>query len=325
MRPPPDGFVLTQWGDWRTEQGLSAVRSAAAAGARHVSVIVELRQSNATDHDLVFARPIAAARARDFEASHQSERLRELARHLPELGLELGILPIVFAGGLADRQWIRPREPARWFDNYTACLVSLARTAESLGARELVLASELSLLFLRRRPWLAVIDRVRREFSGHVTLSAVAPQYRFVRVFEALDSLGVSAYFPLSLRRSAAATDLAARWRLHRAHLLSFARRLGKPLTFVEVGYPATRAAAARPWNYDFEREGVDFELQRRCFAAFAEVWAEEPLLRSFRIWGLSASECSHPYAFEPLGKPAEAVVRELFRKRAELALPDAG
>src|SRR5690606_16951051 len=106
-------------------------------------------------------------------------------------------------------------------------------------------------------------------------------------------------------------------WALHKKHLLALARLHGKPLTFVEVGYPATNIAAVKPWDYDWKRRRLDFELQKRCFEAFRRTWSNEPALRGFRIWGLSVQSFEPPMGFSPIGKPAEAVVQKLFEERS--------
>jgi hypothetical protein len=111
-----DGFVLTLWGDWPISAGVDALRDAARVGARHVSVIVELEQRGALDHDVHFRGVLDVASARDFAASRQLARLRTMAVVASELHLELSCLPIVFARGLHDRQWVRPRHPRSWFD-----------------------------------------------------------------------------------------------------------------------------------------------------------------------------------------------------------------
>jgi hypothetical protein len=95
------------------------------------------------------------------------------------------------------------------------------------------------------------------------------------------------------------------------------AKRFHKPLTFVEVGYPTTRIAATRPWDFGFDKKGRDYDedLPARCWEAFRQVWGHDPLLRGFRIWGLT-SQPENPKAFSPIGKKAQSVVRQLFSDR---------
>ena len=315
--PPSDGFVLTQWGAWTPQEAIRALDQAHAAGARHISVLVMLCQSSQGASDIHFCE---AAPGQNFQETSQGKRLSALLPEFEARGLSLGLIPFPRAAGLSSRQWIWPKDPKSWFRNYGDLLVDLGGFAREAGATELVVGSELTRLFTLEKNWRAVIQRVRGVFSGHLTLSPFFLQYQRIRFWDALDSVGVSFYFPLSLRKRRGAKksvdelERALRW--HRGHLVPFAKKVGKPLTFVEVGYPATEVAAARPWDFQFEKRQLDLAQQARCFEAFRRVFSKEPLLRGFQIWGLSG-QAVNPKAFEPLGKPAEIPVRKLFEERA--------
>lgn len=96
---------------------------------------------------------------------------------------------------------------------------------------------------------------------------------------------------------------------------------LGKPLTFVEVGYPATEVAARKPWDYAWGERRLDEDLRARCFEAFRRVWGRDPLLRRFAIWGGQPLAVDRngtgSKGFQPLGKAADPVVRALLAERA--------
>jgi hypothetical protein len=193
----------------------------------------------------------------------------------------------------------------------------LAAFATEIDASELVVGSELTFLFPHARAWRRIIARVRAHFRGHLTLSPTALDYATIRFWDALDSVGVSAYFPLApFRALREPRALALGWWAHRVHLEAVARMWRKPLTFVEVGYPSTEVAALRPWDYRFDARTLDLELQERCFRAFKDVWGGASSLRAFRIWGLSTRSGPNDKTHTPLEKPAEATVSALFRER---------
>jgi hypothetical protein len=171
--------------------------------------------------------------------------------------------------------------------------------------------------------WRKVIHRVRAIFDGHLTISAVVEQFPFITFWDELDSIGISAYFPLAPGSWAAADWLLeASWYDIKAHLLAFSLLHGrKPITFVEVGYPNTNVAATMPWDYDWSKRTLDMDLARKCWDAFRKVWSGDSHLRAFQIWGMgtAADAATEPKSFTPLGKPSEAVVRQLFSERASL------
>jgi hypothetical protein len=308
-----DGFILTEWGEWPPAKVLPAVDRALALGARHVTLLVELTQGVTTDAP---PRWSFADASTPLVAGAQAARLREVARHVRAASASVGLVPLLhWAGG--GRQWLWPREPERWLASYALLLRELASFATSIDASELVIGSELTCLFPYASSWRGIIDDVRREFGGHLTLSPTALDFASVRFWDALDSIGVSAYFPLApVRAVRSVAALTAAWWAHRAHLEALAALWGKPLTFVEVGYPSTDIAAVKPWDYRFDRRALDLELQERCFHAFANVWGNAARLRGFRLWGLESRLEPREKTHSPLGKPAEATVSALFARR---------
>jgi hypothetical protein len=311
--PHADGFILTEWGRWPTAKVLPALERALAVGARHFTLLVELTQAAATDAAPRFSFADAGT---PLAAGHQGARLRELARWARERGATVGLVPLLQWDG-GGRQWLWPRAAEAWLERYAQLVRELASFATSIQATELVVGSELTCLFPYAASWRALIASVRREFGGHLTLSPTALDFATVRFWDALDSVGVSAYFPLAPARGVRSVGaLTAAWWAHRAHLEAFAALRRKPLTFVELGYPSTEVAALKPWDYRFRERTLDLELQERCFRAFANVWSDARHLRAFRLWGLESNLDPNGKTHSPLGKPAEAAVSALFARR---------
>ncbi|MCC7441828.1 MAG: hypothetical protein IT285_09345 [Bdellovibrionales bacterium] len=324
-----DGFALTQWGRWTLEEGLEAARVSRDLGARHLSVLVMMCPESATASSIDWCeQPAGTALAEGF----QGKRLAALAQAARAEGMELSLIPFPMLPGGESRQWLRPRDPEAWFTAYGERLVELAGLARALGVRELVVGSELTLLFKASAGWRRVIAAVRSVYDGHLTLSPVFADYGTVTFWDALDSLGVSAYFPLTVDdRVSSVRVLEGSWRLHRSHLRAVAKAWGKPITFVEVGYPNTDVAASMPWDFEWSKRELDFGLAARCWEAFRRVWGAPPRLgpstgeaaagelRSFRVWGLSAQsgELANGKGFSPIGKPAEAPLKRAFTDRA--------
>lgn len=316
---PGDGFVLTKWGHWRLAEGLRDIERARAAGASHISILVELCQPDRHASTLDWCSDNEDERGRRLTETFAGRRLLALVPALRARGLTFNFIPFVISqDGLRSRQFIDPRDRKAWFRAYGDRIEELADLAREQGARDFIVASELSLLFFRTAAWREVIARVRRHFPGELTISSVFWQYPLIGFWDALDSIGISAYFPLSLTGLLTPVPLLKlAWSIHKAHLLAFARLHRKPLTFVEVGYPALRSAARMPWGYRWNRHRLDLGLQQRCFEAFRAVWGRSRRLRAFQIWGLGEFNDGNPKGYSPLGKPAEQSVRKLFRDRS--------
>jgi hypothetical protein len=314
-----DGVIVTLFGNWSLADATETVRLAGDAGARHVTFLVWLEQDSPTASSV---RWTGAAEGVSLDQAPIAPVLEAAIAEARRRGLSAGIDPIVVEPGHSRRMFFRPADRAAWFASYGARMGELAAFAARTGCDELIAGSELSLLFQDARRWREVIRTVRGAFGGHITISATWPDYATIRFWDALDSVGVSAYFPLaSSERVRSVTSLAWVWQAHRLHLRAIARLWGKPITFVEVGYPATEVAATRPWDYDWPNRTLDLDLQARAFEAFRRVWGHDATLRRFAIWGgqplAMDARGTGQKGFDPFGKPAESVVRQLFADRA--------
>jgi hypothetical protein len=314
-----DGFVATLWGAWDVQEALDANRLADDAGARQISYLVHMRQADRRSNEV---RWQDASPDTPFANAPGAAALDGAIADARARGLAVTLVPFLMADSGQKRHWFWPRDRQAWFRSYGRHVRELAAFGEARGVTELLVGSELSLLYWDALRWRELIRGVRGVFSGHLTISTIFYEYRTIQFWDALDSIGVSAYFPLAVWSGTRSTWILERvWELHRAHLVAFAASRGKPLTFCEVGYPTTHVAAIRPWDWEWSKRSRDPELQARCFDAFRRVWSREPLLRRFSIWGLSSSANDIRFTdgkgFLPLGKPAERHVRAALADRA--------
>ena len=137
--------------------------------------------------------------------------------------------------------------------------------------------------------WRALIASVRTRTPAHLTYAANWDRVGAVTFWDALDAIGVQAYFPLSEEPDPDDTALAAGWERAVAELRALSSRTGKPVVFTEFGYSATSEAAARPWSATIsrgpERERAE-ALQVRCLrASLAVIEREGAWLRGGFLW----------------------------------------
>src|SRR6185503_14604060 len=83
------------------------------------------------------------------------------------------------------------------------------------------------------------------------------------------DAIGVSSYHPLSDDDSPDQDTLNSAMSSIRDDLVALSKKWNRPIHITETGFPSTSGAAHTPWLVDSSL-GVDQDLQKRCFAAFA-------------------------------------------------------
>jgi hypothetical protein len=197
-----------------------------------------------------------------------------------------------------------------WFSNYERFILDYARQAQAAGADAFCVGRELDRSAIARdADWRRTIGRVRATFTGPLTYSANFDTYSQVRFWDALDVIGVSAYFPLHGEPDPSFTDLAAGWDRVLGPLEALSRRTGKRVVFTEIGYPAVASAARAPWQE--ASEPADVWLQARCYEAALRAMAARPWIVG-AFWWLWEGVGQPPFrdaSFTIQGKPAAFVV----------------
>lgn len=112
-----------------------------------------------------------------------------------------------------------------------------------------------------------------------------------VPFWDALDSIGVQAYYPLEVETAPGElpteAQLRAAWTPHLVDLMQLSMRTGKPVVFLELGYDRNVSAHLEPWVGAREAPTeATTELQRRLFAAALDVLhRERKWLRGAFLW----------------------------------------
>ena len=177
----------------------------------------------------------------------------------------------------------------RFFETYSDWIVDVARVMGDADA--FAVGTELDLLIEHEALWRELIDRVREVTPARLTYASNWPDYDRVPFWDALDAIGVQAYFPLAEegRLDVTEEELEAGWQTVLPDLRALHERLGKPVVFTELGYNLAETAASRPW--EFERaSGANIApseaLQARCYrVAFRVLERERAWLRGAFLW----------------------------------------
>lgn len=258
-----------------------------------------------------------------YSESHRG--IRALSRQADTLGMGVILKPHLWIGGYdetQDRSEIGFETEAKWGEweaSYRQFLMHYAHLAEDVNADVLVLGTELSNSATRRPAfWRSLADTVRGVYDGNLTYAANwHNEYRHISFWDALDFIGVQAYFPLSESDDPSLDSLHSRWQTHRRALAEVHRQTETPVLFTEIGYRSAPSAARAPWRWperDRNAPAPDSALQARCYRAFFSAVATAPWVAGAVIWKWHPSGVDRPpTAFTPQGKPAETVLRRWF------------
>ena len=248
------------------------------------------------------------------------ERVAGAAAQARRAGMKVMLKPHLW---LRPPQWPGSIDPGTdagwvaWFASYREFILHYARLAETERMDAFCIGNELQHATLRERDWRALVAEVRGVYRGPVTYGATAEEVFGVRFWDALDFIGVSAYFPLVQDRAPSRAALAAAWRPVNARLGELSRRYDRKVVFTEIGYRSADHGAGRHWEIA-EGAPVNLAVQEAAYEAFfAAVW-KEPWMGGAYFWKwFSHLGHSGPHSneFEFEGKPAEGVARRHYRE----------
>lgn len=215
---------------------------------------------------------------------------------------------------------------ATWFANYTDFMMHYARLAEELEIEALCIGTELHGTVTREAEWRSLIEQIRTVYSGRLTYAANwYEEYEDVPFWDALDWIGIQAYFPLTESEFPDADEMEQAWQRWMDDVERLSQEVSRPVLFTEVGYRSVPYAGKEPWTWPTRGERT---LDERAFAAQAAAY--EGLFRaaSQRTWleGLylwkwyptTARSRNRSADFTPQGKPAEDVMADWYRRGGE-------
>lgn len=215
----------------------------------------------------------------------------------------------------SDAEW------AAWFEQYRAFLLGEARQAAAHGVEMLSVGLEYVEITRTQGPrWRALIQEVRGVYPGLLTYSADGNhELAHVDFWDALDVIGVNAYFALSDEDAPGHAALAAGVLGALGRLGALSVRWRRPVVLTEVGLASTVGAARTPWRWPRPSDVPDKGLQASAYAAWLAGCTAAPFCRGMFWWKLYEAPEAYggvPEAvdFTPEGKPAADVLRLWYR-----------
>jgi hypothetical protein len=242
-----------------------------------------------------------------------------------QLGVCVTLKPHIWSRDFWEgREWqgsIRQNSPAdhaQWWACFREFTLHYARLAESARVDQFCIGTELVEMTTRYPDeWRALIADVRTVYHGPLTYdSHCERELDRIQFWDALDFIGISAYFPLDAPVGASVEQLAAAWRPHRQRIEKIQARFNRPVVFMEIGYRAVADAYQKPWVYSGGTP--DLEAQARAYEAVFRAFADRAWWQGAYFWkAFTDVELADAHGdgtdFIFRNRPAEAVLRKWY------------
>lgn len=297
------GITLTGYhrDAYSNDEASDSLRTARDLGAEWVTIVPAWYQGEAFFHGV----------GPDGVRTPTDQSVEEIIKEARELGMKVTMKPHVNVLDGTYRGEIKPDNIDEWFKSYEGMLSLYADIAERAGAQQFVVGTELEGVSRETDRWRKLIEMVRGRFKGKLTYAANWDEVANVKFWDALDVIGVDAYYELDTKPDVG--DLVKAWEKPVKQLERLHRRYGKDVLLTEIGYPNAESALKTP----YEPKGQpDPELQKIAVEAALTVWAEFEWAKGMSWWEWS----SEPSTLEPDDKgyalndrPAAGVIREWY------------
>jgi hypothetical protein len=262
--------------EWGWDVMAPTIRSIREVGADWVST-----------HPYAGIRADGTVRFRELDPSAPPALLVRPIEEAHRAGLKILIKPHLAYWGSpfgwrGEIEFETEEEWDRFFDTYERWIVAVARACRD--ADGFAVGTELDRTLHHEDRWRRIIAKVREVTDVPLTYAANWTDYRRVPFWDALDVIGIQAYFPLTEDEAPGDDVLRAGWKSLMGELREYATRHYRKVVFTELGYNRSLQAAVRPW--DPRVDGPEAEaFQARCLRIALRAIEDEPVVVGSFLW----------------------------------------
>ncbi len=299
------------YGSVKSDESLSRMKQ---VGVEWVAInVVGWYQTNETSEDM----------HRNASLAPTDEALAHAIMTAHSLGMKVMLKPMI---DLENGVWRGEIQPSQaWFENYADYIDFFAEIAEQNNVEMFCVGTEFEKTVSWETSWRTIISDVRKQYSGLLTYAADWSMEfdEYVKWWDAVDYVGIDAYFPLSGTNEPTLTEMNATWRVFSDYLDSFHSRVNKPIIFTEIGYLSTDGTNKDPSNYKLQNipgRLIDLQEQADCYEAAFQALQGKSWFYGFYWWFWQTSPDaggSSNSDYTPQNKPAEGVLTHWYSLNA--------
>ncbi len=252
----------------------------------------------------------------------RAEGVEECIKRAHKAGVKVMIKPQVYmhSDWVGNMDFDTEKEWNAWEESYRKYIITFAKIAAEHNTEMFCIGTEYKLAAQKREIfWRSLIAEVRTLYKGKLTYSSNWDGYQSIPFWDALDYIGLSAYFPLTQDKTPQVDDLVKKWQDTKDELKKMSSREGKPILFTEYGYMSIDKCAWRAWEIEKERSGlpINEQAQANALEALYSVFWEESWWAGGFLWKWFPNGMGHEGYFNkdytPQGKIAQKTVAEWY------------
>jgi hypothetical protein len=281
--------------------------------------------------DFAFMQSVTQPSVRHGRSS-EADGLRQVIADAHALNLKVLVKPHLWSRdfGGPNAKWhgdIVMKSDAdwdEWFRQYGDYILSQAKLAGDAKAEAFCVGVEYGGTVAQETRWRKLIADVRGVYGGKITYAASFAEWKTVPWWDAVDCIGIDAYFPVATSQKASDDELRLGWAKVYAELEPFVRASGKQVCFTELGYSASADAGKQPWAYGVVDE--DPEYQARLYKIALDEASKRDWVVGAFVWKWFTSDISggrrrDPFAMQDR-EPVLKVLKDAWSENRGLRVP---
>ena len=317
------GMSYAAWwqGQYSTPEADQSLVSLAATGTAWLSLIATDYQETITSTVITYTLPRTPTDADLIHVITQAHSLGMNVMLKPHLDLNSD--PTHWRGEIGTG-FTTEAEWDTWFSSYRDFIAHYAGLAQANGVDQFCVGTELVGTSGRELDWRQVISDVRGLFSGPIVYASNhSGEETNIQWWDAVDYIGVDAYYPLTNKDDPTLAELKAAWVTPTLVLEGLSTQYNRPIIFTEIGYRSVDGANRHPWEWQAGGT-VDLQEQADCYRAALETLWGKPWFRGIYWWYWRTDpNQGGPWDtdFTPHNKPAETILRHYYRPTVYLPI----
>ncbi len=323
-------FIVFASGCTQTEtakiNGVSFVAAGDSVAQKHIDPILHLGSNFAAVMPFGFVQSLEHPEI-IFNSDRQwfGETLLGTSQYIKELHknhIEVMLKPQIWIWRGEFTGYLKMKSEKEWLEfetSYRAFILTYAEVAEKECVALFCIGTELE-QFIVQRPqfWDRLIKDIKEIYKGKLTYAANWDEYKRVPFWNAVDYIGVDAYFPISTMKTPSLEIAKQGWEKWKEEMSGVSAHWDRPILFTEYGYRSVDFAGKEPWKSDREMNVVNLEVQSSLLEAlYQEVWQESWFSGGF-VWKWFIEHENvggdTDNQFTPQNKPAEKVIENYFK-----------
>ncbi|MEM9547512.1 MAG: hypothetical protein AAGA77_16145 [Bacteroidota bacterium] len=254
----------------------------------------------------------------------REEGIVESIRLAHENGIKVMLKPQVYIHNswVGDVDFDNEEDWVEWEDAYREYIHFYGKLAAEHRVELYCIGTEYKKAVKKRTKfWRTLIKEIREYYSGELIYSSNWDGYEDIPIWNDLDYIGISAYFPLTDQKTPTVNSLAVKWRPIKTKLEKFAKKTGKAIVFTEYGYLSIDKCAWRAWELEknIRSKSINEKAQANAYDSLLKTFWNEEWWGGGFLWKWFPAGMGHEgypeRDYTPQGKLSEQTIRDWYGK----------